>query len=46
MCKTHRGVRATHRSRMVTSAYYGVIADDEALKQEFLHECLGLQRGD
>ena len=25
MCKTHRGVRATHRSRMVTSAYFGAL---------------------
>ncbi|HEX5325164.1 MAG TPA: GTP cyclohydrolase I [Acetobacteraceae bacterium] len=46
MCKTHRGVRASHRSRMVTSAYYGAIATDDGLKQEFLQECLCLQQGD
>lgn len=45
MCKTHRGVRASHRSRMVTSAYFGTIAEDEGRKQEFLQECLGLQQG-
>ncbi|MBN8903079.1 MAG: GTP cyclohydrolase I, partial [Rhodospirillales bacterium] len=35
MCKTHRGVRASHRSRMITSAYFGTLADDPALKEEF-----------
>ena len=45
MCKTHRGVRASHRSRTVTNAYFGAIAKDEARKQEFLQECLGLQQG-
>jgi GTP cyclohydrolase IA len=45
MCKTHRGVRASHRSRMVTTSYFGAIADDERYKREFLHECLALQRG-
>ena len=27
MCKTHRGVRASHRSRMVNSAFYGEMAE-------------------
>lgn len=40
MCKTHRGVRASHRSRMVTTAYFGAIANDEALKEQFLRECM------
>lgn len=44
MCKTHRGVRASHRSRMITSAYYGAIAADPRLKDEFLRECAGLDR--
>lgn len=44
MCKTHRGVRASHRSRMITSAYFGTLADDPALKEEFLRECAGLAR--
>lgn len=44
MCKTHRGVRASHRSRMITSAYYGAIAADPKLKDEFLRECAGLDR--
>lgn len=44
MCKTHRGVRASHRSRMVTTAYFGAIAEDDSLKQEFLQECLSLQQ--
>jgi GTP cyclohydrolase IA len=45
MCKTHRGVRASHRSRTVTNSYFGAIAKDEVRKQEFLQECLGLQQG-
>lgn len=45
MCKTHRGVRASHRGRTVTSAYFGAIADDESYRREFLQECLGLQQG-
>jgi GTP cyclohydrolase I len=43
-CKTHRGVRSSYRSRMVTSAYFGALADDQSRKQEFLRECDGLQR--
>jgi GTP cyclohydrolase IA len=43
MCKTHRGVRASQRSRMITSAYFGTIADDQAAKNEFLRECAGLE---
>lgn len=44
MCKTHRGVRSTHRSRMITTSYYGEILDKPALKNEFLQECLALDR--
>jgi GTP cyclohydrolase I len=44
MCKTHRGVRAGHRSRMVSTAYYGALADDPSLKAEFIQECIGLER--
>lgn len=44
MCKTHRGVRASHKSRMVTAAYFGEMASDPQLKQEFLQECIGLER--
>lgn len=43
MCKTHRGVRASHRSRMVTSAYFGEMATDAALKEQFLRECTALE---
>jgi GTP cyclohydrolase I len=43
MCKTHRGVRASHRSRMVTTAYFGAISSDDFLKQAFRQECLALQ---
>lgn len=42
MCRTHRGVRASHRSRMVTTSYFGAIADDPSLKAEFLSECVEL----
>lgn len=43
MCKTHRGVRASHRSKMVTSAYFGDMATDPGLKRQFLHECTTLE---
>jgi GTP cyclohydrolase I len=44
MCKTHRGVRASPRSRMITSAYFGTLANDQKRKEEFLRECAGLER--
>jgi GTP cyclohydrolase I len=44
MCKTHRGVRAPHRSRMVTTACFGDMLTDPALKAEFLAECQALER--
>lgn len=44
MCKTHRGVRASHRSRMVTSAYFGALEIDLQLKSEFLKECAVLSQ--
>lgn len=42
MCKTHRGVFGTHDSRMVTSAYFGSMADNVAAKADFSRECLAL----
>jgi GTP cyclohydrolase I len=42
MCKTHRGVRATHGSRMVNSAFYGELSGDRDLQNTFLHECIAL----
>lgn len=45
MCKTHRGVRSSHGSRMVTTTYFGKLASDPQSKQEFLQECIGLERG-
>ena len=44
MCKTQRGVRASHRSRMVNTYYWGEMASDAALKSEFLQECTALDR--
>lgn len=44
MCKTQRGVRASHRSRMVNTYYWGEMASDAALKGEFLQECTALER--
>lgn len=44
MCKTQRGVRASHRSRMVNTYYWGEMASDTALKSEFLQECATLDR--
>ena len=43
MCKSHRGVRASHASRMVNTAYYGDLATVPQLKTEFLHECAMLE---
>ena len=45
MCKTHRGVLAPHRARMVSTVYYGEMKTNEALKAEFLQECMALERG-
>jgi GTP cyclohydrolase I len=42
MCKTHRGVRASHSGRMVNSAFYGEFIDNHALKQNFLQEALSV----
>jgi len=44
MCKTHRGVLASHNSQMVTSAYFGEFKTNERMKSEFLQECQGLER--
>ena len=44
LCKTHGGVRASLRSRMVSSAYFGTLRTDSDLKQRFLDECLCLER--
>ena len=39
MCKTHRGVRAAHQSRMVTFCYLGDFSNDPMLRREFTSEC-------
>lgn len=39
MCKTHRGVRASHQSRMTTFCYLGAFQDDPLARQEFTREC-------
>ena len=39
MCKTHRGVLATHQSKMVTFCYLGDFAADSSLRGEFTREC-------
>ena len=45
MCKTQRGVRASHRSRMVNTYYWGEMAERAEYKNEFLQECATLDRG-
>jgi GTP cyclohydrolase I len=45
MCKTHRGVRASHHGKMVNAFYYGEMQTDPALRSEFLEECRLLERG-
>jgi GTP cyclohydrolase I len=44
MCKTHRGVHASHASRMVNTALYGEMLTNPSLKSEFLGECAVLER--
>jgi GTP cyclohydrolase I len=39
MCKTHRGVRSSHRSRMVNNCFFGEFLTSSALRNEFLEEC-------
>ena len=43
MCKSHRGVSASHASRMSTTFTYGTFADDPARRGEFNAECLARQ---
>lgn len=43
MCKTHRGVQASHASRMVSTTFYGRLKEP-ALQAEFLSECSILER--
>lgn len=45
MCKTHRGVLASHASQMISSAYFGELKTNERMKSEFLQECQSLERG-
>ncbi|GAA4253431.1 GTP cyclohydrolase I [Azospirillum formosense] len=44
MCKTHRGVRAGHDSRMVNSSFHGEMLESRELREEFLRECATLER--
>src|SRR6476469_1042119 len=44
MCKTQRGVRAEHASRMVSTDYRGEMLIDVGLRSEFLGECHALER--
>ncbi len=45
MCKTHRGVRSSRRSRMINSYFWGELATSAEHKSEFLQECIALDRG-
>jgi GTP cyclohydrolase I len=45
MCKTHRGIRAAHDSRMVNTAFYGELLTNQAMKAMFLQECSSLESG-
>lgn len=44
MCKTHRGVAASHASRMVSTFTFGELQTNRELRREFLHECLAHER--
>jgi GTP cyclohydrolase I len=46
MCKTQRGVRAEHASRMVSTVYLGAMLASADRKNEFLQECHALGRSD
>ena len=45
MCKTHRGVQASHSGRMVNFYSHGELADDGPARRAFLAECTGLEVG-
>lgn len=45
MCKTHRGVKASHKSRMATTAYFGALLQQPHMQDQFLRECLTAQAG-
>jgi GTP cyclohydrolase I len=45
MCKTQRGVRSSRRSRMVNTCFWGELASTAEHKNEFLQECIALERG-
>lgn len=42
MCKTHRGVGASHAGRMVSTFAWGTLKADRELRAEFNAECLAL----
>jgi GTP cyclohydrolase IA len=44
MCKTHRGVHASHASRMVNTEFYGDMLTDKTLRTEFMQECMTIER--
>lgn len=43
MCKAHRGVHASHNSRMITTVHYGAMETNDAARAEFLAECANLE---
>ncbi|HEX2256901.1 MAG TPA: GTP cyclohydrolase I [Afifellaceae bacterium] len=45
MCKTHRGVHASHSGRMVNFYSYGELESDGAARRAFLSECTGMEAG-
>jgi GTP cyclohydrolase IA len=45
MCKTHRGVQASHSGRMVNFYSYGELEVDGPARRAFLAECSGMEAG-
>jgi GTP cyclohydrolase IA len=43
MCKTHRGVQASHSGRMVNYYSHGELEEDGPARRSFLIECAGMQ---
>jgi GTP cyclohydrolase I len=44
MCKTHRGVKASHSARMVNTDFRGEFTRNPSIRREFLQECLALEQ--
>jgi GTP cyclohydrolase I len=44
MCRTHRGVRSSHDGRMISSAFFGELRENQEIRSQFLLESQALER--